>query len=231
MMQKQSSSEMPRTSVLAPTTPVDIGERSQRRRIVDAMIASCAAKTYAATTISDIVGRARISRTTFYKRFADKRECFDAAVDVSLEELRAAVGRAHSPADPPAAAVRKAIAALLEVLAARPELGQLLTGDAIAVEPEIVDRYRRLVVPALETLWDRDGGSSERHLDPGLAFGRAQVLIFNKVAAGRSEGLTELLPELVYLAVAPFAGHEEALRQARLATADGVPGGTPDGDG
>jgi AcrR family transcriptional regulator len=231
MMQKQSSSEMPRIGVLAPTTPVDIGEQSQRRRILDAMIASCAEKTYAATTISDIVGRARISRTTFYKRFADKRECFDAAIDASVEDLRAVVAAAHSPADQPAEAVAKATAALLAGLAARPELGQLLAGDAIAVEPEIVDRYRKLVVPALEAPWNRAGASSERHLDPELAFGRAQVLILSRIAAGRSDLLTELLPEFVYLAVAPFAGHDEALRQARLATANGVPGGSTDGDG
>lgn len=222
---------MPRTSVLVPTTPVDIGEQSQRHRIVEAMIASCAEKTYAATTISDIVGRARISRTTFYKRFADKRECFDSAIDASVEELRAVVAAAHSPADPPAQAIRKATGALLEALAARPELGQLLTGDALAVEPEIVDRYRQLVVPALERLWDRGGRPTDRHLDPQLAFGRVQVLVFNKIASGDSDRLAELLPEIVYLAVAPFAGHEEAVRQARLATAADVPGGPTDGDG
>jgi AcrR family transcriptional regulator len=78
-MQKHRSSEKP-VSVLRPTTPVDIAERSQRQRILDAMIDSCAEKTYAATTITDIVARARISRTTFYKHYDDKRACFDAAI-------------------------------------------------------------------------------------------------------------------------------------------------------
>jgi AcrR family transcriptional regulator len=230
MMQKQSSSEMRRTSVLAPTTPVDIGEQSQRRRIVDAMIASCAEKSYAATTISDIVARARISRTTFYKRFADKRDCFDATVQTSVRELAEVVAAAASPADPPAEVVRKGTSALLAGLARKPELGQLLTADAIAVEPQIVGRYRRLVVPALESVWD-DQVAKRRHLDPQLAFGRAQVLIFSKVTAGTTDRLTELLPELTYLGVAPFAGHEEALRQARLATGEMNPDGPVDSDG
>jgi hypothetical protein len=133
MMQKQSSSEI-RHSVLEPTTPVDIGARSQRQRIVAAMIASCAEKTYAATTISDIVARARISRTTFYKRFNDKRECFDSAVEVCVEELRAAIEASHSTADSPADATRRATAAVLETMAAKPELAQLLAGDAISVD-------------------------------------------------------------------------------------------------
>ena len=75
-MQKHQSSGSG-SSVLSPTVPTDIGETSQRQRIIEAMIDSCAEKTYAATTITDIVSRARISRTTFYKRFGDKRACFD----------------------------------------------------------------------------------------------------------------------------------------------------------
>jgi AcrR family transcriptional regulator len=230
MMQKQSSSEMPR-SVLAPTTPVDIGARSQRRRIVEAMIDSCAEKTYATTTISDIVSRARISRTTFYKRFNDKRECFDAAVDASVEELQAAVYASYSPGGSPADTTREATAAVLRAMAARPELAQLLSGDAISVDPGVVDRYRRLLVPALERLWDRDGTPGSRHLDPVLAFGRAQILIFNRVATGEADRLPELLPDLVYLAVAPFAGHEEGIRQSQLATAEAISAGRTDGDG
>ncbi len=99
-MQKQWGTEIVR-SVLEPTVPIDIGALSQRQRIIEAMIDSCAEKTYAATTIADIVRRASISRTTFYKRFAGKRECFDAALDWCIDELRTAAANAHSSADPP----------------------------------------------------------------------------------------------------------------------------------
>jgi hypothetical protein len=47
-------------------------------------------------------------------------------------------------------------------------------------------------------------------------------LVFHEVAAGRAERLPTLLPDIVYLAIAPFAGHEEALRQARLAAAEAI---------
>jgi AcrR family transcriptional regulator len=213
-MQKQSSSEsMPK--LLQPTVPADIGVQSQRQRIIDAMIASCAEKTYAETTISDIVRGASISRTTFYKRFADKRACFDATLDYGLGEVRAAAAASHSAADTPPDAVRKAAAAVLELMAARPELVRLLTAEAIAVEPEVNSRYRELLVPAIESLWN--GDRPRVKMSPGLAFGRTQLLIFNEVAAGRAARLPELKPEVVYLALAPFAGHEEALRQSRLA--------------
>ena len=204
--------------VLDPTIPVDIGEQSQRQRIIEAMIESCAEKTYAATTIADIVKRASISRTTFYKRFANKRACFDGALDSCIEALRAAAAAAHTPSDPPPEAVRKAAAATLELLAAKPALAQLVMGDAVTVEPAIVDRYRRLLLPALENLWDAGEGPKQRHADLRLAFGRGQVLIFSQITAGRTAQLTELLPEIVYIALLPFAGHDEATRQAQIAS-------------
>lgn len=180
------------------------------------MIECCAEKTYAATTITDIVGRAHISRTTFYKHFEDKRACFDGAVDYCIGELQRAAFAAQSPTDSPGDATRKGAIAVVEALAAQPGLAQVVTGDALAVDPRVVEHYRRVTVPAIEAVWSSDG-AAEAHTDPRLAFGQAQVLILNQIATGNPHQLTELLPEIVYLAVSPYGGHEEALRQSRLA--------------
>ncbi|MGN6256623.1 MAG: TetR/AcrR family transcriptional regulator [Solirubrobacterales bacterium] len=225
-MQKHRSFEKV-ASVLRPTTPQDIGERSQRQRIIDAIIDSCAEKTYGATTITDIVARAHISRTTFYKHFDDKRACFDAAIDHCIEQLQEVAATAHAPDDAPADAVRKSAAAVLEALAARPGLAQLLTGDAIAVEPKSIERYRKATIPAIESLWSRNGEPTAHHTDPRLAFGQAQVLILNQIATGKADRLPELLPEIVYLAVSPFGGHEEAINQSRRAKETPVSGAAP----
>lgn len=205
------------TSALGPASVPDLGSADQRQRIVDAMIDSCAEKTYAATTITDIVARAHISRTTFYKHFDDKRACFDATIAHCIDQLQAVAASAHEDGDAPADAVRKSTEAVIEALAQRPGLAQLLTGDAMAVDPSVIEYYRRATIPALEGLWTRSDGSAEAHSDPRLAFGKAQVLILNQIAIGKADQLPELLPELVYLAVSPFGGHEEALHQAQLA--------------
>jgi AcrR family transcriptional regulator len=212
-------------SVLDLTIPIDIGILSQHQRIVDAMIESCAEKTYAATTIADIVGRASVSRTTFYKRFSDKRECFDAALDSCVEELRTATAGTRSSSDSPAEAVRKATVAALRLMAAKPALAQLVMAEAVTVEPAVLDRYRKLLIPALEDLWNATGEPAHPHADPSLAFGRAQVLVFDQIASGRAEDLPQLLPEIVYLALLPFGGHAEAVEQARLAERDADSGG------
>jgi AcrR family transcriptional regulator len=181
------------------------------------MVESCADKTYAATTITDLVSRAHISRTTFYKHFDEKRACFDAAIDYCIGELQEVAATAHSPSDPPGDAARKAASAVVGALAAKPGLAQVLTGDAMAVEPQVIERYRRATIPALEALWSENGDRPTAHTDPRLAFGQAQVLILNEIAAGKQDRLLELLPEIVYLAVSPYGGHEEALRQSRRA--------------
>lgn len=204
-------------SAVGATSVPDLGSADQRRRIVDAMIDSCAEKTYAATTITDIVARAHISRTTFYKQFDDKRACFDAAIADCIEQLQAVAAAAHNGEDKPADAVRKATSAVIEALAERPGVAQLLTGDAIAVDPRVIECYRKATIPALEAIWSRHDGSAQAHSDPRLAFGKAQVLILNEIASGKIERLPELLPEIVYLAVSPFGGHEAALHQAQLA--------------
>jgi AcrR family transcriptional regulator len=217
VIQRQRSSETSR-NVLRPTVPIDLAGQSQRQRILDAMIESCAEKTYAATTISDIVSRAHISRTTFYKHFGDKRACFDAAIDFCIAELQGVAAASHSPDDTPGEAARMAATAVVEALAARPGLAQMLAGDAMAVDPIVIERYRRATVPALEALWGGGGGGrAQAHTDPRLAFGQAQVLILNQIATGKPDRLPELLPEIVYLTVSPFGGHEEALRQSRMA--------------
>jgi AcrR family transcriptional regulator len=215
-MQKHQSSEIT-ASVLRSTTSSDFEAGNQRRRIIDAMIDSCAEKTYAATTITDIVGRARISRTTFYKQFADKRACFDAAIGHCIEQLQEVAAASHATEDPAADAVRKATTTVIEALAERPGLAQLLTGDAIAVDPRVIECYRKATIPAIEGLWSRSEGSAQAYSDPRLAFGKAQVLILNQIAIGEADRLPELLPEIVYLAVSPFGGHEAALQQAQLA--------------
>jgi AcrR family transcriptional regulator len=184
------------------------------------MVACCAEKTYAGTTIADLVSRGAVSRTTFYKLFTDKRDCFDAAVALCIERIAGTLADAALGNDSAAEATRRATVAGLELLAAEPELALVLSGDVLGVEPLLIDRYSRMIVPALEVMWAQAGESPRKHSSPGLAFGRAQLLVFHEVAAGRADRVPALVPDIVYLAIAPFAGHEEALRQAHLAAAE-----------
>src|ERR1700753_3816441 len=67
---------------------------SQRERLLDATEALIAEKGAARTTIEAIVKGAGVSSVTFYEHFRDKEECFVAAFERAVEDLRAEVGDA-----------------------------------------------------------------------------------------------------------------------------------------
>jgi len=197
--------------------PRDIGRRSQRGRILTALADSCAVKSFSATTIADVVGRASISRATFYKHFANKRECFDVAVGGFVAELTGVATEAQSSGESRPEAIRRAIGAVLDHLAANPAYSRLVVIEAPILEPSIIASHREQAVDALKGQWEMGKEGSEARADARLAFGRAHVLVADYVAAGKTKKLPELLPEIVYVLLLPFVGHKEALEQVKLA--------------
>jgi AcrR family transcriptional regulator len=205
--------------ILTPSIPPDIAVRNQRERILLALAENCAEKTFVGTTIADIVGTAGVSRATFYKHFANKTVCFQAAADDFLTELQHIAREASTDADGSESdRVRSVTAALLERLVAKPDWAMLLLVEVPSVDPEIILRSRRLVVDALEAELAVTEPPGPVGADPEIAFGRAKALLTDYVAAGEVERLPSLLPELVYIALLPYVGQDSALEQAELTT-------------
>jgi AcrR family transcriptional regulator len=200
-------------AVLTPSLPWDLAARSQRERILRAMAQSCAEKSFAGTTIADIVGKASISRATFYKHFANKTECFFAAAEEFLAELGETAGEAGATAGSGTDAVRAGALAVLERLARKPDHASLLLVETPVVAPEVVRRCRSMALDRLEV--SLGGREATAEASPEMAFGRANLLIADQLAAGEAAALPKLLPELLYVALLPYVGHDEALDQAR----------------
>ena len=72
--------------------------RNQRERLFGAIVAVVSEKGYEATTVADVIGVCGISRSDFYKHFANKAECLTAAVEALLEPTLRAL-REVQPAD------------------------------------------------------------------------------------------------------------------------------------
>ena len=62
---------------------------SQRARLVEAMLDSVVQRGYAATSVSDVVATARVSRNAFYDLFDDKAACYLAACDEASTRMLA----------------------------------------------------------------------------------------------------------------------------------------------
>jgi AcrR family transcriptional regulator len=203
---------------------------SQRERILVAMAESCASKGYGATTISDIVEPAGVSRATFYDLFKDKEDCFHAAMEVSLADAMGRVVAVYSPDKPWATMVRDAAAAFLDLLASRPAFARMALVEAPSSGARAFDLYAsgKRVLQSLLDL-GRDDPVEEEAIPSSAgraALAAAESLIVGQILAGNAERLRELLPDVVYITTVPYLGQEEALRQAReaekLAQKDGA---------
>ena len=212
-------------NVLAPTSPAPSASRAREEKVLAAMAALCAERSYAATTIGEVAKRAGVSTRTFYKLFPEgKQQCFEAAGVAFVAELEQSVAAARQDTGTWPDEVRAGIAAILEVAARKPDFARLAFVEAGAVDPALVERHRPAMAEALAPQPLPDGERADNPLAIG-ALGRAQVLIIERITAGRTAELPQLLPDVLFIALLPFLGQEEALkaaRSARATMADGV---------
>lgn len=141
--------------------PADVVARNQRERLVAAMAEACAEKGYAGTSVADVAKRAGVSSVTFYKQFADKRDCLLAAHRQLLGRLLEELDRVREGAGESEKG-EAALRALLAVFAADPPSARLLTVEALAAGPEGSKRHDAAVEAFAERLgtdWVRAAGA------------------------------------------------------------------------
>lgn len=197
----------------ARLAPADVAA-SQRRRMLAAMVAAVAEKGYVNVAVGDVVGRARVSRATFYDQFADKTACFIAAFDACVEAIVGTIRSGAPTALPlsPRERLRRVLESYLGELAAFPEGARVCLVEIYAAGPEAA-RHRQRVqqdfVALLRGLHeafasagsagDEPGGTGVRPLtdfDFEALVGAISSLATNRVAAGDAAGLPDLLEPL-----------------------------------
>src|SRR5947199_1994729 len=75
--------------------PRELVERSQRERLLAAVVKVTVAKGYEATTVGDILAEAGVGRESFYELFEDKLDCLLAAHKILVDDLEQQVREAH----------------------------------------------------------------------------------------------------------------------------------------
>jgi len=208
--------------------PQDVVIRSQRTRILNAMADVVAQNGYVATTVGQVVSKAGVSSATFYELFHDKEDCFLAAVrDIIARAtmvVTEAYGRQASQPDPLSDGIRS----LLVLFAKKPTYANLLFLQCRASTPRALDLYlsgARAMLSILGSGWT----ATVTEVSPGLAaraaLGGAEALVRAEIAEGRAERLPELLPQLLYCALVPFRGLDEALDRSLETEAETKVGG------
>jgi AcrR family transcriptional regulator len=198
----------------APGLPRDVEGLSPRERLLWSMVREMAEKGYDALTLADVVGRAGVSKSTFYDEFANKDECLFCAYDRVIDELVHYVEDAYRREGPWPERLRDALDALLRALAAEPEVAQMAAVAFPAAGPEAHQRYREALDRFLPLF--REGRAFSlrgEELPPDvdlMAVGGAEVIIFDEVVSGRVSRLPAMLPEILFAVLVPFIGPDEA---------------------
>ncbi|TDO15125.1 TetR family transcriptional regulator [Mycobacterium sp. BK086] len=84
---------------------------NSRQRLIDALADSITDIGYSATTVADIVRRARTSRRTFYENFTDREACLVALLADTNRRAVGTISAAVDPALPWEAQIRQAVQA------------------------------------------------------------------------------------------------------------------------
>jgi AcrR family transcriptional regulator len=201
--------------------PREFVVHNQRERLIAGLAEAVAENGYAGTTIAHITRHAAVSRRTFYEHFSSKDECFVAAYDAVMSELRQRVGDAFDKEEEWPQAARAGIAAMLEFLASEPNLARLSMVEALVAGPVVVERYDAAIqglVPYFQA--GRDGRSKEilAGLSPTTEealVGGMVSLISRRIFADRTDELEALLPDLVEFTLTPYLGSSAAAKVAR----------------
>jgi AcrR family transcriptional regulator len=192
---------------------------SRRQPILEAMIRVAGSKGYRATSVAGVVAEAGASRTTFYKHFDDKQDCFLAAFDLCVERILAETLAVCDGVRPWRERMRSGLQAVVELFARDPALARTAIIEVAAAgaaarrrHSAAVGRFARLLEP------DRDlPRQAELPASTALmAVSAVAGLIFDELQAGRAAELPQHLPELEFALLVPFIGPRAAAEAHEL---------------
>jgi len=196
-------------------------------RIFGAVASTVAEKGYPAMTLDDIASNASASLTTFYQHFDGKEQAFLAAYD-------SAVAQAGAAALPPfrwsrswPQGVRAALEAYLSFWAAEPLWARIAMVDVLTagqVGLEHRDRSLGLFEEILRPGVDESPEASPLAVE--AIGGAVHHLIYEQIRRRGPEHLLQILPAATFVALAPFAGPEEAIAVANKGALRTPGGGT-----
>ncbi len=178
----------------------------QRERLVEAMIQAVNERGVVATTISDLVARAGISRRTFYEHFDNKEDCllasYDAVVEDEVQRLLGVSGSTDGWLEQLEAIIR----ALFESIAKRPDAARLIcvemgASGAVGVQrwADGAARFERFISRGFE---QAPGPGTVPDPIARAIVGALRKIIYSRVRAERSNKslrseLMRVVPELM----------------------------------
>ncbi|MEW6777350.1 MAG: TetR/AcrR family transcriptional regulator [Bdellovibrionota bacterium] len=192
-------------------------ERSQRGRLLQAMVEVVAEKGYANTAVADVLEQAGVSRATFYALFKDKDDCFRAAFETAAAQVaqfmaagmkHAAAAAQGSPKDRhPLVLLEKLLTVYLETLASQPALARTFLVEVFAAGPKAIEQRRKSMETFVTLMAETHRGqpgpfgtNPEQRFAVWTIANGVSSMVTSMVGVGEARRLPELKEPLMKLA-------------------------------
>ncbi len=189
----------------------------QRSRMLTAAVEAVEEVGYARMTVAQVIGRARVSRKTFYDVFADREDCFLAAFDQALGQARVLMREAYDHKSGWREGIRAGLGRLLVFMDDEPALAKLCVVETLGAGERVLER-RAIVLDELAAKVDQGRHVMNSTRKPpevtaeGIV-GAVFAVIHTRLLEGGREPLTNLLGPLMSMLVLPYLGARAASRE------------------
>jgi AcrR family transcriptional regulator len=191
----------------------------QRGRMLAAAVEAVEEVGHARMTVAQVIGRAKVSRKTFYDVFADREDCFLAAFDQAIAYGGALVREAYEQEPGWREGIRSGLARLLFLLDDEPGLAKVCVVEAMGAGPKVLER-RAQVVRELAEVIDRGRSlAGTAHQPPDITaegvVGAVFAVLHTRLLEGGKHPLTDLLGPLMSMVMLPYLGARAASSELR----------------
>jgi AcrR family transcriptional regulator len=189
----------------------------QRSRMLAAAVEAVEDVGYARMTVAQVIGRARVSRKTFYDVFTDREDCFLAAFEQAMGQARVIAKEAYESESTWRDGIRAALARLLIFMDEEPGLAKLCIVEALGAGERVLDR-RAKVLDELAEVIDRGRSATNATREPPEVTAEGVVgaifaVLHTRVLEHDKQRLTDLLGSLMSMIVLPYLGARAAGRE------------------
>ncbi len=191
----------------------------QRNRLLTAATAAVDEVGYAHLTVAQVIGRARVSRTTFYDVFRDREDCFLAALELALEHARTLAREAYEQQSSWREGIRAALAELLNFMDEEPATARLCMVEALAAGGRVLERRAKVLDELAAVIDEGRAAGGADHEPPELTaegiVGAIFAVVHTRLLDRDAEPLTDLLGSLMSIIVLPYLGAAAASEELR----------------
>jgi AcrR family transcriptional regulator len=199
--------------------------RHQRTRLITAIAEVTMAKGYANTTVEDIVSHARVTKPVFYRYFKDKEHAFLEAQQYPTQFILDRCAEAYFSAPEWPARLWRMLEVLIGMIVSNVPVSHLRLVECYAAGPTASRRAEDITRAFTIFLEEGYSFGAQADASPRLSTQAITGAIFEIVQrhASRREWdrLPRRLPQLAYVALAPFMGAEEAIGRVEELAASG----------